>query len=329
MEHSMLISLMGSSQATTESSKASRKPETKDGDSFARAMQDAGGKDNMEEELFAEQEKSKSYVEERNNDNDRARQKPTYAKLNRPAPGSREYIHDQMYKNPDTLSQAEKRALNLPTNNNSNKSLSTTEMAEMRALAVERGLNLRDVMMNQTANANATKEGLANNKAANEANAKEFSKALADEEGKGKDGKSRIAGSAAASDSSDGKIVDKSLAEAVLRHTEDAKAAQQNSPLKKRQQVINQIVDHMEMRNLANRDELHLKLNPEYLGELKIKLTKGENGEISAQFITTSDETKEVLQDSRSELRTRVEGKGLKLGTISIAKVDDLDTGIL
>ena len=66
-----------------------------------------------------------------------------------------------------------------------------------------------------------------------------------------------------------------------------------------------------------------------YLGELKIKLTRGESGELSAQFITTSDETKEVLQDSRSELRTRVEATGLRLGTISITKVDDLETGLV
>lgn len=324
MDNQMLVSLLGSSQATTESSKSARKPEAKDGDSFSKALQEAGGKgENFGDDLMAEQD-SRSSIQERRDDN-RSQSKPTYAKLNKPAPGSREYIHDQMYKNPDTLSMAEKRALNLPTNT-TNSNISNSEMAEMRALAAERGINLRDMTAMQMA-AN-------NDKAANagktEVNAKEFAKTLANEKGEGKDGKgAKDAGSAAASGKSEGKIIDSTLAEAVMRHAEEAKNAQQNAPLKRRQQVINQIVDHMEMRNLANRDELHLKLNPEYLGELKIKLTKGENGEISAQFVTTSDETREVLQDSRSELRTRVEATGLKLGTISIAKVDDLETGII
>lgn len=323
MENSMLVSLMASTKATQESSKAARKPEAKDGDSFSKAMQEAGGKNGFEE-LLAEQDDSQQRITQRSDDNDKAQRKPTYAKLNRPAPGSREYIHDQMYKNPDTMTMAEKRALNLPLDNGS-KTVSASEMAEMRALAAERGINLRDLAMTQMPKDTQV------NKNNTEANAKEFAKALGEEEGKGKEGKTKDAGNAAASENekSEGKIVDKSLAEAVLRHTEEGKAAQQNPTIKKRQQVINQIVEHMELRNLANRDELHLKLNPEYLGELKIKLTRGENGEVSAQFITTSDETKEVLQDSRSELRTRVEATGLKLGTISIAKVDDLETGLV
>lgn len=324
MENSMLVSLMSSSQATTESQKSVKKPEAKEGDSFSAALKEAGGKGNgMSEELFEEQD-PRQEVEERRNNSDNAQRRPTYAKLNRPAPGSREYIHDQMYKNPDTLSNAEKRSLNLPTDSSS-KSVSATEMAELRALAAERGVSLRDMQAAQQAN---LKQG-ATGKGVSEANAKEFAKALSDEEGKGKDGKTKNAGAASASEKTDGKIVDKSLAEAVLRHTEEGKAAKDNSPIRKRQQVIDQIVEHMELRNLANKDELHLRLNPEYLGELKIKLTRGEGGEISAQFVTTSDETKEVLQDSRSELRTRVEATGLKLGTISIAKVDDMETGLV
>lgn len=325
MENSMLVSLMSSSQATTESQKSVKKPEAKEGDSFSAALKEAGSKGNgMSDELFEEQEACRQEVEERRNNSDNAQRRPTYAKLNRPAPGSREYIHDQMYKNPDTLSNAEKRALNLPTDS-SGKSVSATEMAELRALAAERGVSMRDMTAAQQANG---KQGVAG-KGVSEANAKEFAKALSDEEGKGKDGKTKNAGAASASEKTDGKIVDKSLAEAVLRHTEEGKAAKDNSPIRKRQQVIDQIVEHMELRNLANKDELHLRLNPEYLGELKIKLTRGESGEISAQFVTTSDETKEVLQDSRSELRTRVEATGLKLGTISIAKVDDLETGLV
>ena len=52
-------------------------------------------------------------------------------------------------------------------------------MAEMRALAAERGINLRDLMASQMPNKDAQI-----NKG-NETNAKEFAKALGEEEGKG------------------------------------------------------------------------------------------------------------------------------------------------
>ena len=119
MENSMLVSLMASTQATQESSKAARKPEAKDGDSFSKAMQDAAGGKSSFEEMMADQDDVQQKIEQRRSNNDGAQRKPTYAKLNRPAPGSREYIHDQMYKNPDTMSISEKRALNLPTDNSS------------------------------------------------------------------------------------------------------------------------------------------------------------------------------------------------------------------
>ena len=106
--------------------------------------------------------------------------------------------------------------------------------------------------------------------------------------------------------------------------TEEVNKTQQLSQTQKRQQVIDQIVTHMEIRNFADRDELQLRLNPEYLGDLKIKLTKGEDGELTAQFITTSEDTREVLTDSRAELRSHIEKKGLLLKRIEIEKVDDI-----
>ena len=80
----------------------------------------------------------------------------------------------------------------------------------------------------------------------------------------------------------------------------------------------------MEIQNFANRDELQLRLNPEYLGELKIKLTQDKDGELSAQFITNSEETREVLTESRSDLRDKIEGKGLRLKHIGIEYDENL-----
>jgi len=117
---------------------------------------------------------------------------------------------------------------------------------------------------------------------------------------------------------------DNGLAAAAVRQTGQATPGQENAQMRRRREVVDQIVQHMELRNLANRDELHLKLNPEYLGELKIKLTQGEGGVVSAHFQTTSEETREVLKESRSDLRKRVEDRGIRLGNIDVDLVDEL-----
>ena len=45
---------------------------------------------------------------------------------------------------------------------------------------------------------------------------------------------------------------------------------------------------------------------------------------MSAQFITDSEDTREVLQESRAELREHIEKKGMNLRSIDIEMVDHI-----
>ena len=117
---------------------------------------------------------------------------------------------------------------------------------------------------------------------------------------------------------------DDSVALNSANKAEETHKTQRLTQTQKRQQVINQIVTHMEIRNFTSRDELTLRLNPEYLGELKIKINRGKDGELSAQFITDSEDTREVLQESRAELREHIEKKGMNLRSIDIEMVDHI-----
>jgi len=45
---------------------------------------------------------------------------------------------------------------------------------------------------------------------------------------------------------------------------------------------------------------------------------------VSARFSTTSKDTREVLDESRSDLRQRVEARGIRLGQIEVDLVDEL-----
>lgn len=106
-----------------------------------------------------------------------------------------------------------------------------------------------------------------------------------------------------------------------LRKTSGAEKARE------KQSVIDQILQQIEVRNLANRTELNLKLNPEYLGELKVKLVHTDEG-IRADFETSSKATREILRDAEEDLKTQAVGKGIRFRAMRVTLVDKVeDTG--
>ncbi|MCL5036813.1 MAG: flagellar hook-length control protein FliK, partial [Chloroflexi bacterium] len=90
----------------------------------------------------------------------------------------------------------------------------------------------------------------------------------------------------------------------------------------KRQDVIDQIVKHIEVKSLQNQTEVAIKLNPEFLGQLKVKL-EFKDGGVSASFDTTSALVREMLDESKDELMETFSGKGIKLSHISVRTVTE------
>jgi len=89
----------------------------------------------------------------------------------------------------------------------------------------------------------------------------------------------------------------------------------------KREEVVKQIIQHAELRNIGNRTELSLKLNPEYLGDMKLKLIlKGD--EVTAEFNTSSKYVREAIEESHGELSDALASQGIKIGRISVNLVD-------
>jgi len=93
---------------------------------------------------------------------------------------------------------------------------------------------------------------------------------------------------------------------------------------RERQSVIDQILQQIEVRNFANRTELNLKLNPEYLGELKIKLVHTDDG-IRADFETSSKATRQVLREGEEDLKTQASAKGVRLRSMRVTLVDKVE----
>ena len=92
-----------------------------------------------------------------------------------------------------------------------------------------------------------------------------------------------------------------------------------------RQSVIDQVLQQIEVRNFKSRTELNLKLNPEYLGELKVKLVHTDDG-VRADFETSSKKTRELLREGVEELKTQAQAKGIRLRAARFTLVDKVDT---
>jgi len=97
-------------------------------------------------------------------------------------------------------------------------------------------------------------------------------------------------------------------------------AAERNE---QRENVIKQIIDRMEIRSVGERTEMTLKLNPEYLGELRVQLST-EGGKMSAQFETTSEEVRSLVEDGIHLLRDGFNRRGLTLDQVKATVVDAL-----
>ncbi len=91
----------------------------------------------------------------------------------------------------------------------------------------------------------------------------------------------------------------------------------------KREEVIRQIIQHVELRNIGNKTELTLKLNPEYLGDMKLKLTK-DGDRITAEFQTVSPIVREAIEESREELMSALNDYGIKLSRVKVDLVEDV-----
>lgn len=307
MENQFFVSMLGAGSVQQE--RESKSSTATDSRAFSSCLDEAAsGKENSNNQLISEKETAKQAAERQKAAKADAQAQAKAAQVKafqNPRMGSKAFLYDMMYRNPDTLSMAEKQALKLDTAAKSGAGLPTQQTKDGKGktgAASQNGVSVKG---------ENDSKGLLQADTKNQGKVKEDTGKMAKSEA----GQAASASSKAASSE---KGVSDNVAINNAAKTEEAHKTQQAARTEKRQQVIDQIVTHMEIRNFANRDELQLRLNPEYLGELKIKLVKNEDGELSAQFITDSEETSQILQESRSELRTNIEKKGMRLSKIDV-----------
>jgi flagellar hook-length control protein FliK len=109
----------------------------------------------------------------------------------------------------------------------------------------------------------------------------------------------------------------------LVAASERPQTTESQSRNEEREKVIRQIIEHMEIQTVGRKTELTMKLNPEYLGDMRVKLST-ENGRLEASFETTSREVREFLEEGWEGLRDTFTRKGLNLQKVSATLVESL-----
>lgn len=81
--------------------------------------------------------------------------------------------------------------------------------------------------------------------------------------------------------------------------------------------IAGQIVEQARMINRVNNSEMVVKLKPEHLGELTLKVTV-ENGAVSASFHSNNSEVRTVIEASLTQLRQELSNQGLKVENVGV-----------
>lgn len=218
-----------------------------------------------------------------------------------------------MSKNVDTLSLAEKQALRVAEFANADQqNVKTTPQLAMQpqpqAPAAQTAKTGKSAKPSDMA---MGKEASSKVRAAAE-RADEKNTEMAEETHKKETGKHSATGNL------DQALVKESNFAEELRKTSAADQAAE------RKSVVDQIMQQIEVRNFANRTELNFKLNPEYLGELKVKLVHTDDG-IRADFETSSRKTRQLLRDGEEELKTQAATKGVRMRSMKVSLVEKVD----
>lgn len=82
--------------------------------------------------------------------------------------------------------------------------------------------------------------------------------------------------------------------------------------------IINQVVKKAEVIVQGSHQEMIMKLEPESLGKLNLKLVV-ENGLVTAKFIAESQQVKEVLESNFNQLKNALQEKGIAVQGLSVS----------
>ena len=84
-------------------------------------------------------------------------------------------------------------------------------------------------------------------------------------------------------------------------------------------EVVRQIVDQAKLvRTDGNASEMVIRLKPEHLGELTMRISVAANGAVNASFHTDNPQTRGLIESSMIQLKQELSSQGIKVDNVSV-----------
>lgn len=98
----------------------------------------------------------------------------------------------------------------------------------------------------------------------------------------------------------------------------EAEAPAPERPQMHEEQIVRQTVKFVKLMADSKQTEVHLRLHPEHLGQVAVKLIL-ENGAVRANLVAQDAAVKTVLETNLDQLRTRLQEQGIPITQVDVA----------
>ncbi|SHK28513.1 flagellar hook-length control protein FliK [Selenomonas ruminantium] len=92
----------------------------------------------------------------------------------------------------------------------------------------------------------------------------------------------------------------------------------QNRDVQDNFQVVRQIIDQARLIRRGDNTEMVIKLHPDHLGELTLKVSVSANGAVNASFHSDNAQVRTIIENSLVQLRQELNNQGLKVDNVDV-----------
>jgi flagellar hook-length control protein FliK len=303
MDNHLLVSASNGKKAV-DKSRTSEPGTVVDGDAFASLLEkELDGKSGKSEakELVAGKDTNRSNSSKEARDKDEQQHLQRLGLKMDKMVGSKNFIYNLALKDPASLSISERQSLHL-----GEFSRTHLEVKDFQNALAQRGMHLKDLSFSQISNLTRSRSK------------EELSTRLDQLDTTHAASEHPVPGLVAPKSSAHAPFFDPKAgllqgAASVSGVDRARQADQVDARRLQREDVIRQIMTHIDVQRVANQTEVALRLNPEFLGDMKIKLNFEGRNHVSADFETTSKETKALLDEGLDSLKDSFERAGMTL----------------
>jgi|GEM_PF-2336773 len=94
--------------------------------------------------------------------------------------------------------------------------------------------------------------------------------------------------------------------------------AEPAKPIVKDYEIPKQIVEQAKLIKTAENSQMVIKLSPEHLGEMVLKVSVSSNGSVNASFHSDNAEVRTIIENSLVQLRQELQSQGLKVDNVGV-----------